>query len=50
MKDIKRFGMKLKLARRYIAPFLILENCGLVAQKLVLPPSLTGVYDIFHML
>jgi hypothetical protein len=50
MKGVKRFGVKGKLAPRYIGPFLILEKCGTVAYKLDLPPSLTGVHDIFHML
>jgi hypothetical protein len=49
MKGIKRFGMKGKLAPRYIGPFLIPEKCGTVAYKLELPPSLTGVHDIFHV-
>jgi hypothetical protein len=49
MKGVKRFGVKGKLAPRYIGPFLILEKCGTVAYKLDLPPSLIGVHDIFHM-
>jgi hypothetical protein len=49
MKDVKRFGVKGKLAPRYIGPFLILEKCATVAYKLDLPPSLTGVHDIFHV-
>jgi hypothetical protein len=49
MKGMKRFGVKGKLAPHYIGPFPILEKCGTVAYKLYLPPSLTGVHDIFHM-
>jgi hypothetical protein len=49
MKGMKRFGMKGKLAPRYIGPFPILEKCGSVAYKLELPPSLVGVHDIFHV-
>jgi hypothetical protein len=49
MKDVKRFGVKGKLAPRYIRPFHILEKCGTVACKLDLPPSLAGVHDIFHV-
>jgi hypothetical protein len=49
MKGMKRFGVKEKLAPRYIRPFPILEKCGSVAYKLDLPPSLAGVHDIFHM-
>jgi hypothetical protein len=49
MKGVKRFGMNGKLAPRYIGPFPILKKCGAVAYKLDLPPSLTGVHDIFHV-
>jgi hypothetical protein len=41
--------VKGKLSPRYIGPFLILKKCGTVAYKLELPPSLTGVHDIFHV-
>jgi hypothetical protein len=50
MKGVKRFGVKGKLAPRYIRPFPILEKCGTVAYKLDLPLSLVGVHDIFHVL
>jgi hypothetical protein len=50
LKGMKRFGMKGKLAPRYIGPFPILEKCGNVAYKMELPPSLAGVRDIFHVL
>jgi hypothetical protein len=50
MKGMKRFGIKGKLAPRYIGPFSILEKCGNVAYKLELPLSLVGVHDIFHVL
>jgi hypothetical protein len=49
MKGVKRFGMKEKLAPRYIGPFSILEKCETVAYKLDLPPSLAGVHNIFHV-
>jgi hypothetical protein len=49
MKGVKRFGVKGKLAPRYIRTFLILEKCGTVAYKLDLPSSLAGVHDIFHV-
>jgi hypothetical protein len=42
--------VKGKLVPRYIRPFPILEKCGIVAYKLDLPPSLTRVHNIFHML
>jgi hypothetical protein len=50
LKGVKRFGMKGKLAPRYIRPFLILEKCGTMAYKLDLPQSLAGVHDIIHVL
>jgi hypothetical protein len=50
MKGVKRFGVKGKLAPRYIGPLPILVKCGSMAYKLDLPPSLAGVHDIFHVL
>jgi hypothetical protein len=49
MKGVKRFGVKGKLAPRYIGPFPILEKCWTVAYKLHLPPSFAGVHDIFQV-
>jgi hypothetical protein len=49
MKGMKRFGVKEKLAPRYIGPFPILKKYGTVAYKLDLQPSLAGVHDIFHV-
>jgi hypothetical protein len=49
MEGVKRFGVKGKLAPRYIRPFSTLEKCGTVAYKLNLPPSLARVHDIFHV-
>jgi hypothetical protein len=49
MKGVKRFGVKGKLAPRYIGPFPILEKWGTVAYNLDQPASLAGVHDIFHM-
>jgi hypothetical protein len=49
MKGVKRFGVKGKLAPRYIGLFPILEKCGNVAYKLELPSSLAEVHDIFHV-
>jgi hypothetical protein len=50
MKGVKRFGVKGKLAPRYIGSFPILEKCGTVAYKINLPPSLAAVRNIFHVL
>ncbi|WVZ80451.1 hypothetical protein U9M48_027924 [Paspalum notatum var. saurae] len=49
MRSIRRFNMKGKLAPRYIGPFKILEKKGEVAYRLELPPSLSGVHDVFHV-
>ena len=38
-----------KLAPRYIGPFEILERVGTVAYRLALPPSLSGVHEVFHV-
>ena len=49
MKGIQRFGVKGKLATRYVGPFLIIEQCGPVAYRLVLPAQLSAVHNIFHV-
>ncbi|WVZ89932.1 hypothetical protein U9M48_036277 [Paspalum notatum var. saurae] len=49
MKGIHRFGMKGKLAPRYIGPFKITEQCGPVAYRIELPPHLAAVHDAFHV-
>ena len=49
MKGAHRFGIKGKLAPRYIGPFTILERRGKVAYQLELPPNLSQVHDVFHV-
>jgi hypothetical protein len=49
MKGVKKFGVKEKLAPRYIGAFPILEKCETMAYKLDLSPSLAGVHNIFHV-
>jgi hypothetical protein len=48
-RGVQWFGMKGKLAPRYIGPFEILETCGLVAYRLQLPPQLAPIHNIFHV-
>ena len=49
MRGIHRFNVKGKLAPRYVGPFKVLERKGEVAYRLELPPSLSGVHDVFHI-
>ncbi|WVZ48725.1 hypothetical protein U9M48_000144, partial [Paspalum notatum var. saurae] len=49
MKGVHHFGVKGKLAPRYVGPFKITERCGLVAYRLELPPHLAAVHDVFHV-
>ncbi|WVZ97222.1 hypothetical protein U9M48_042772 [Paspalum notatum var. saurae] len=49
MKGVHRFGVKGKLAPRYVGPFKITEQCGPVAYRLELPRHLAAVHDVFHV-
>ena len=44
-----RFGKRGKIALWYIGPFKVLERVGTIAYRLVLPPSLSGVHEVFHV-
>ena len=44
-----RFGKRGKLSPRFIGPFKILERVGIVVYRLVLPPNLSGVHEVFHV-
>jgi hypothetical protein len=48
IRGIKRFGVKGKLAPRYIGPYHIQARHGEVAYQLSLPESLSVVHDVFH--
>ena len=48
-KGVVGFGKRGKLAPRYIGPFEILERVGTVSYRLALPPSLSGVQEVFHV-
>jgi hypothetical protein len=49
IKGVQRFGIKGKLAPRYVGPFEILKVCGPVAYKLLLPPQMAAIHDVFHV-
>ena len=49
MKGTHRFGIKGKLAPRYIGLFRILARRGEVAYQLELKPNLSQVHDVFHV-
>jgi hypothetical protein len=46
---VQRFGIKGKLAPRYIGPYVIMETCGPVAYKLKLPPKMFAIHSVFHV-
>ena len=48
-RGVVKFGKRGKLSPRYIRPFEVLERVGIVAYRLALPPSLSSVYDVFHV-
>jgi hypothetical protein len=49
IRGTKRFGVKGKLAPRYIGPYQIQARRGEVAYQLSLPGNLSIVHDVFHV-
>ena len=48
-RGVQRFGIKGKLAPRYIGPFKIIETCGPVAYRIRLFSQLAAIHDVFHI-
>ena len=48
-RGVVRFSKRGKLSPRFIGPFMIFERVGTVAYRLDLPPSMSGVHDVFHV-
>ena len=48
-RGVVRFGKRGKLSPRFIGHFEILEKVGTVAYRLALPPSMSGVHEVFHV-
>ncbi|KAG8474920.1 hypothetical protein CXB51_031559 [Gossypium anomalum] len=49
-KKVLRFGRKGKLSPRFIGPYEISERIGPVAYRLILPPELEKIHNVFHVL
>ncbi|XP_071685421.1 uncharacterized protein [Lolium perenne] len=49
LRGVKRFGIKGKLAPRFVGPFKILARKGEVAYEFELPESLAAVHSVFHV-
>ena len=48
-RGVVRFGKRGKLSPKFIGPFKVVQQVGECAYRLVLPPSLSGVHDVFHV-
>lgn len=48
-KKILRFGRKGKLSPRFIGPYEIIERIRSVAYRLLLPPELEKIHNVFHV-
>jgi hypothetical protein len=48
-KGVQRFGVKGKLALRYIRPYEVIEVCGPVAYCIQLPERFSAIHNVFHV-
>jgi hypothetical protein len=49
IKGMQHFGVKGKLAPRYIGPYEVTEKFGTVAYRIRLPDRLSVVHNVFHV-
>jgi len=49
MKGVNRFGVKRKLAPRYVGPYQIIEKSSKVAYKVQLPYEMRAIFPVFHV-
>jgi hypothetical protein len=49
MKGVRRFGIKGKLAPRYIGPYPIIDKYGPTSYQVKLPAKLSGIHNVFHV-
>jgi hypothetical protein len=49
LHGVKRFGIKGKLAPRFIGPFKVLSCKGEIAYELELPKILSAIHNVFHV-
>jgi hypothetical protein len=49
MKHVRQFGIKGKLAPRYIGLYPILEKYESLVYQVELPSSLVGMHNVFHI-
>ena len=43
------FGKRGKLSPRFIGPFEIFKRVSTIVYRLALPPSMSGVHEVFHV-
>jgi hypothetical protein len=48
-KGVQTFGIKGKLAPRFVGPYEIMEACGPVSYKMKLPSKLSVIHNVFHI-
>jgi hypothetical protein len=49
MNGVRRFGIKEKLAPRYIGLYPIIDKYGLLSYQVELQSKISGVHNVFHV-